>query len=227
MTEARPKKALLAGASGLVGAHVLARLLAHPAYAQVEVLVRRELSIRDPKCIQRIVDFERLDSAPHPQADDVFCCLGTTLKQAGSRDAFRRVDHDYPVALARLALAGGARQFLMVSALGARANAGVFYSRVKGETEQDIGALRLPRVVFMRPSLLLGERRDKRPGERAGIVISKLIAPLLRGPLRKYRPIHADDVAAAMLYAANHETRSGPIESDQMLYFAQREPLAP
>jgi uncharacterized protein YbjT (DUF2867 family) len=214
--EARTKQALLAGATGLVGGQLLTRLLAHPAYSRVEVLVRRELPVRNPKLVQRVVDFEHLEAVSGISADDVFCCLGTTIRKAGSQQAFRRVDHDYPLALAGLAKAAGAQQFLMVSALGADARSSVFYSRVKGETERDIAATGLTKVVFMRPSLLRGERQEVRTGERVGSVVGWLIAPLLIGPLRKYLPIDADHVAAAMVYAANHDFRPGPVESDEI-----------
>jgi uncharacterized protein YbjT (DUF2867 family) len=213
----------MAGATGLVGGHVLRRLLAHPSYSRVEVLVRRELPIRVPKLIQHIVDFEHLDAG---LADDVFCCLGTTIAKAGSQEAFRHVDHDYPLALARLGKAAGTQQFLMVSSLGADARSSVFYLRVKGETERDIAATGLPKVVFMRPSFLFGERLEQRTGERAAAFIGRMIAPLLVGPLRKYGPIHADDVAAAMLYAANHDVRPGPIESDEIARLARQENAA-
>ena len=219
----RTKQALLAGATGLVGCHLLARLLAHPSYVRVEVLVRRELSISHSKLAQRIVDFEHLQAVPGIAADDVFCCLGTTIGKAGSQEAFRRVDHDYPLALASLAKAAGAQQFLMVSSLGADARSSVFYSRVKGETERDIAAIGLPKVVFMRPSILRGERQEVRAGERVGILVGRLIAPLFIGTLRKYRPIHADHAAAAMVYAANHDFRSGPVESDAIEKLAQLE----
>jgi len=224
LEEPRNKRALIAGATGLVGGHVLTRLLAHPSYSRVEVLVRRELPIRDPKLIQRIVDFEHLDAGL--AADDVFCCLGTTIAKAGSQEAFRRVDHDYPLALARAGMAAGARQFLMVSSLGADARSSVFYLRVKGETERDIAATGLPKVVFMRPSFLFGERLEQRTGERVAAFIGRMIAPLLVGPLRKYGPIHADDVAAAMLYAANQGVRPGPIESDEIAGLARQENAA-
>ena len=219
----RTKQALLAGATGLVGGHLLTRLLAHPSYVRVEVLVRCELSISHPKLAQRIVDFEHLQAVPGIAADDVFCCLGTTIGKAGSQEAFRRVDHDYPLALASLAKAAGAQQFLMVSSLGADARSSVFYSRVKGETERDIAAIGLPKVVFMRPSILRGERQEVRAGERVGILVGRLIAPLFIGTLRKYRPIHADHVAAAMVFAANHDFRSGPVESDAIEKLAQLE----
>ena len=218
------KNALLAGATGLIGGYVLRRLLAHPSYARVEILVRRELPIRDPKLTQHIVEFARLsDGAPGVAPDDIFCCLGTTIRKAGSEEAFRRVDYDYPLALARLAKAAGAGKFLMVSALGADPKSAVFYNRVKGEVEQAITAIGLPAACFFRPSLLTGPRAEHRPGEKIGIALGKLIAPLLIGGLRKYRPIHADTVAAAMVYAANHDVAAGAIESDAIARLASLE----
>jgi uncharacterized protein YbjT (DUF2867 family) len=200
----------------------LRRLLAHSAYSKVTVWSRRALSAVHEKLKVELVDFDGILAAGE-SFDEIFCCLGTTIRKAGSQEAFRRVDHDFPLALAKLGKATGAQQFLMVSALGADAQSSVFYSRVKGETERDIAAIGLPKVIFMRPSILLGERREHRSGERAGIVAGRLIAPLLAGPLRKYRPIHADEVAAAMLYAANHEVHSGPIDSDKIARLAQQE----
>jgi len=216
------KHALLAGASGLVGERCLARLLDHAAYARVTVFSRRPLALSHAKLRVELVDFNRIQALGE-RCDDIFCCLGTTIKTAGSQQAFRRVDHDYPLMLAELGKVEGARQFVLVSALGANARSRVFYSRVKGETERDIAAIGLPKVVFMRPSILLGERHQRRPAERAGIFVGKLIAPLLLGRLRKYRPIHADEVAAAMLYAANHEVRPGPIDADEIARLAQQE----
>jgi len=218
------KNALLAGATGLVGGYLLRRLLAHPSYARVEILVRRELPVRDPKLTQHIVEFARLsDGAPGVAPDDVFCCLGTTIRKAGSEEAFRRVDYDYPLALARLAKAAGAGKFLMVSALGADPKSAVFYNRVKGEVEQAIAAIGLPAAYSFRPSLLTGPRAEHRPGEKIGIAVGKLIAPLLIGALRKYRPIHADTVAAAMVYVANHEVSGSVIESDAIARLASLE----
>ncbi len=222
MSEPRTKHALLAGATGLVGERCLARLLDHPAYSRVTVFSRRPLALSHEKLRVELVDFDALRSLDEG-CEDIFCCLGTTIRKAGSQEAFRRVDHDYPLALARLGRAAGARQFLLVSALGADANSSIFYSRVKGETEHDIAATGLPKVVFMRPSLLLGERREHRAGEGVGIFVGRLIAPMLLGPLRIYRPIPADDVAAAMLYAANHEMKAGPIDSGEIARLAKQE----
>lgn len=204
------RTALVAGASGLVGGHLLRLLLADGAYARVVTLARRELTVRHPKLEQRVVDFGTLDAfSDIPRADDVFCCLGTTIKQAGSREAFRKVDHDYVLALARTGLRAGALQFLLVSALGADPASRIFYSRVKGEVEAAVRQLPYPAIQIFRPSFLMGERAEVRLAERVGIPLARALAPLLVGPLRCYRPIHAADVARAMVQIAKEAPR-GP-----------------
>lgn len=214
------KRALLAGASGLVGGYCLRRLLAHPAYDSVTVWTRQPLPIAHRKLRVELVDFDSLPVVSGP-CDEAFCCLGTTIRVAGSREAFRRVDHDYPLAMANHAKSAGANAFLMISALGADPGSRVFYSRVKGETERDVMAAGIARTIFLRPSILLGPRRENRPGERLGIFFGRLVAPLLAGPWKKYRPVHADTVAAAMVYAANRDLPSGPIESDRIAELAR------
>jgi uncharacterized protein YbjT (DUF2867 family) len=218
------KHAVLAGATGLVGERCLGGLLEHPAYSRVTVWSRRPLSRTHPKLAVELVDFEALPPLPGDCAE-VFCCLGTTIRIAGTQEAFRRVDHDYPVALAERARAAGARQFLLVSSLGADAQSKTFYLQVKGETERDIAALGLPRHLFFRPSLLLGDRHEHRRGESAAIIASRFLAPLLIGPMRKYRPVEADDVAAAMVQAANLDLPSGAIESDRIAQMARGRPV--
>src|SRR3954462_14458535 len=148
------RSAVLVGASGLVGARLLTRLLAHPDYERVTVWVRRPVSLEIHKFAQLVVDFDRLqEHAQQLVADDVYVALGTTTKNAGSQDAFRRVDHDYPLEIARIAVRQGVQRFLMVSALGADAQSRVFYNRVKGAVETDIRAIGLPKVCsFGRPS---------------------------------------------------------------------------
>ena len=166
--------------------------------------------MRHPKLEQRVVDFGALDaSADWPPVDDVFCCLGTTIKTAGSQQAFRKVDYDYVLALARAGRRAGAKQFLLVSAIGADPASRIFYSRVKGEVERDIRALPYRGVQILRPSFLMGERKESRLAERLGIPVARVLAPLLVGPLRRYRPIHAADVARAMVRIAKEELR-GP-----------------
>ena len=208
---AETRTALLAGATGLVGSYVLKKLSASPAYSKVIVWVRRPLAVSDPKVTVELIDFDRLEER-HISAQDVYCCLGTTIKQAGSQDAFRRVDFGYPVALARRAAKDGVRRLLIVSALGANARSSVFYSRVKGEMEEAVRASGVPQIYLFRPSLLVGPRREFRLGERIGFLVSLVLRPLLG----KYRPIHADAVAEAMLIAATRDLEPGVYESDRI-----------
>lgn len=204
------KTAVIAGASGLVGSRLLDRLLAETRYARITAVVRRPLDKSHPKLEVRTVDFERLeDGLEGLSADDWFCALGTTIRQAGTREAFHRVDYGYPLSLGRLARNAGARQYLVVTAMGASARSSIFYNRVKGELERDLAALNLPRLLLFRPSLLLGDRETPRLGERAGALVMKALNPLMRGPLRTYRAIRADDVAAGMIAAARMEGEPG------------------
>jgi len=214
---AESRAALLAGATGLVGSFLLQRLLASERTARVIVWARRDIGRTHPKLKVEIADFERLHER-RVDAEDVFCCLGTTIKQAGSQAAFRRVDYDYPVALAMAAADGGARRLLVVSALGANPDSRVFYNRVKGEMEVAVRAAGVPRTIFFRPSLLSGPRAEERLGEKVGLVVGSILGPLLG----KYRPIHADIVAAAMLKAAEQDRPSGVLESDEIRRVGQR-----
>lgn len=216
------RTALLLGATGLVGGHCLNLLLNDEAYDRVHVLGRRPLPREHASLEQHVVDFERLEEHAHLiQAQDVFCCLGTTIRQAGSREAFRRVDFHYPDQIARIAVRQGAERFLIVTALGAWAGSPIFYNQVKGEIEEAIRTLSFSTLVIVRPSLLLGERAEQRRGERLGEVALRVLTPLLRGPLRKYRPIEARAVAAAMVRLAK-EGRPGVrvVESDEIARIA-------
>jgi uncharacterized protein YbjT (DUF2867 family) len=205
------RSALLLGATGLIGSFLLQRLLESARYARVAVWARRDIGKTHAKLKSEIVDFDRLHER-HVEAEDVFCCLGSTIKQAGSQAAFRRVDYDFPVALAIAAAGGGARRLLVVSALGANPDSRVFYNRVKGEMEIAVRAAGVPTTIFFRPSLLTGPRTEVRRGERIGEAIGTLLGPLLG----KYRPIAADTVAAAMLNMAMAAHPSGVIESGEI-----------
>jgi uncharacterized protein YbjT (DUF2867 family) len=197
------RTALLVGATGLVGGHCLGRLLEEPAYARVTVLVRRPLGRKHEKIDERVVDFDKLgELSPVPEADDVFVCLGTTIKAAGSREAFARVDHDYVVRAAELGRKGGAKRICAVSSVGADSASSNFYLRVKGEAERDLGALGFEVIEILRPSFLVGERQERRPGEAIGIALTRVASGLMLGPLRPYRPIDAKIVAQALVRAA-------------------------
>lgn len=212
------RTALVLGATGLVGRHVLELLLGDDAWRRVTVLARRDPGRSHPRLETRIADLEKMEEQEDAFAvTDVLCCLGTTIRQAGSQEAFRRVDHDYVVRSARLASGRGARHFLLVSALGADAESRIFYNRVKGEAERDVAALPFAGVALLRPSLLLGDRADRRFAEAAAQRVAPVLAPLLVGPLRKYRAIGADVMARAMVRVAAAGIRGvRRIESDEI-----------
>jgi uncharacterized protein YbjT (DUF2867 family) len=212
------KAALLVGASGLVGGHLLQLLLHEQRYKPVEVLVRRSLSIRDPQLNEHIIDFDHLDrNAELFRADDVFCCLGTTIRTAGSQEAFRKVDFTYVVQAAALASKNGAKQFLLVSSLGANPRSRAFYSRVKGEVEEAVSKLPFRGVHIFRPSFLLGEREERRRGEKLAIMLVKVLQPLMIAGWKRLRPVHAETVAAAMARVAGMNKQGVNIfESDQI-----------
>lgn len=206
-----PRSALLVGATGLVGSALLKLLLDSPRYERVDVWARRPLTVSHPKLVATVVDFDRLAEL-HVDAEDVYCTLGTTIRTAGSKGVFRRVDFDYPLALARTAARDGAKRVLVVSSLGADSRSGMFYSRVKGEMEESVSEAGVPKALFFRPSLLDGQRSEFRLGERLGLLFGLVLGPLLG----RYRPIHVELVARAMLRAAEKDLPAGVFESDRI-----------
>ena len=199
----RSKTVLLAGSTGLVGGFVLDLLLQEPSIEQVVNLVRRPSGQQDDRLDERQIDFEHLAEEPLGDLDEVYCCLGTTIKRAGSQEAFRRVDHDYVLALGRRGLEAGAKRFFLISSVGASPESKVFYSRVKGETEAAISALGFEELHIFQPSLLIGDRQEFRFGERLGIGLSLALDPILSWipPFAAYRGIPARTVAAGMVGA--------------------------
>ncbi len=170
---------------------------------RVVVLVRRPLSITHHKLVQHVVNFSELETLGEClSADDVYCCLGTTIKNAGTQEAFRKVDFDDTVRIAALVQHCGVNQFLIVTSLGADPHSRLFYNRVKGEVEEAIRKISFTTINIFRPSLLLGERTEHRTGEKAGAFIMSGLKYVLTGPLRKYRAIQARDVAKAMVQVA-------------------------
>lgn len=212
------RSALLVGATGLVGGHCLEWLLQEDEYERVAILTRRPLLLDHPKLEEHVVNFDRLDQyAPAIRANDIFCCLGTTIKAAGSQSEFRKVDFTYTVQICAIAVKNGADHLLVVTALGANPNSKIFYNRVKGETEEALSKLSCEAMHFFRPSLLLGDRKGSRRVEKAGIAAMRAFSVMMAGPLKKYRPIEARVVARAMVLAAR-SNQAGVIvhESDQI-----------
>lgn len=194
------RSVLLAGVTGLVGRELFAGLLADPGVGEIHLLTRRPFHHEDPRVHPRLVDFAALPTLP--PLDEVYLALGTTIKVAGSQAAFRAVDFDANLAVARAARAAGARRLGLVSAMGADARSGVFYSRVKGELEDALAALDYEGQVIARPSMLAGDRESLgqpvRGGERLALKLTRALRPLIPA---NYRSIQARDVAAALLRA--------------------------
>ena len=198
--------AIVMGATGLVGKALINQLCQDPRYAKITCLVRAPLSKKDyydpmQKLEPLVIDFEVLqDYQGYFTVDHVYCCLGTTLKKAGSKSAFRRVDFEYIHVCAQLARAQRAKSFVWISSLGANAKSRNFYLRVKGELENAILTMpQLPNAAAVRPPLLAGDRNEYRPAESWGLKVLERIAPLMRGPLAKYKPVHANQVASEMI----------------------------
>ncbi len=202
--------AVVAGGTGLVGSFLLKFLDADPTFTEVRALTRRAQESQFAKVNWVQVNFDDQISlnVACSAADVAFCCLGTTIKTAGSQEAFRKVDHDYVLAFAKAVKAGGAAQFHTVSAIGASAKSSVFYSRVKGEAEEALKKMDFKTLGIYQPSFLEGPRQESRIGEKIGGVAMKVLSPLMMGSLKVYKPIHVKTVAAAMSRAAI-EARAG------------------
>ncbi|MFL5744486.1 MAG: NAD(P)H-binding protein [Niastella sp.] len=202
------KTAVVLGATGLIGQHLVQELLQNEFFTKVRILVRRPLTLNHPKADIQVVNFndEKDIAARIDIGDVIFCCVGTTRKKVkGNKTEYRKVDYDIPIITARLGVQHGFSQFLMVSAIGANPVAANFYLQLKGCIEEDITALPFESIHIFRPSLLLGKREEFRLGERMGGVVIKAVSFLLIGAWRKYKPIQAADVAKSMVAAANRE----------------------
>jgi uncharacterized protein YbjT (DUF2867 family) len=194
---------MLLGATGLTGGKVLQGLLGRDEVSQVVALVRHKLPTLHEKLDQHEVDFDKLeDNAELFDVDVIICCLGTTIKKAGSQDQFRKVDLGYPMKAGELGRSRGVRAFILMSAIGASSSSTIFYNRVKGELEDALRDLDYPYLSIYHPSLLLGDRKEQRTAEALGIKAMPLVNRLLIGPLDKYRGIEAQTVASAMVNEA-------------------------
>ena len=197
------KTAVIAGASGLVGKQLIFKLIESPEYHKIIVLVRTPIQIKHPKVVQVKVDFDKLNEFREEiKGDHFFCCLGTTMKKAGSKEAFYKVDFTYCLNFAKTAEANLATKFLLISSIGADSSSSVYYSKVKGELEIQISKLNIPEIHIFHPSILVGNRLELRFGEIIGIAIAKIISPLFVGGMKKYKPMEVTILAQAMLNVA-------------------------
>jgi len=213
------RTAIVVGSNGLIGSELLNMLLEDDYYRTVVSLARKYLDMKNPKLVQYIIeDYNQLDEFEELiAADDIYCCLGTTMKKAGSKEAFKKVDYEYPLNIARLASLNDSQQFFLVSSLGANPESGVFYNKVKGQVEESIKQIEFKGIHIFRPSLLLGQRDEKRGGESSAKVLMNTFSFAMVGPWKKYKPIQAKKVAEVMFSTA--QKNSGGIhvyESDQI-----------
>lgn len=197
------KTAIILGSTGLTGSNLLKILLQSEIYSKVAIFVRKEIKISHPKLVQYTVDFDNPDSYQDLiDADDLFCCLGTTIRKAGTEEAFEKVDLIYPIQFSQIAVKKGVKQCLIVSSMGANPNSNNFYMRTKGKCEEELRQQPFQATLIFRPSLLLGRRNEFRLFEKMGEYLMKLFSIFFVERLRKYRPIKAKKVAYAMYYMA-------------------------
>ena len=202
-------RAVIVGASGLIGRNLVNTLLLTHDYSEVISISRKKLPIHSGKLKQVIAEFDDVDEyEEYITGRALFCCLGSTRSKTPDKKEYYKIDHDHPVRLAEIALKNGVEQYHLVSSLGADANSSNFYLKMKGETEEDIKKVGLKALCIYRPSILVGERTESRQMERMAIKFILLISPLLIGPFRKYRAIHAKAVAKAM-YKTSLKPREG------------------
>lgn len=198
------RAAIVVGATGLTGSSLIEQLCENDEYVSVIVIARRKLHYVHPKLEVKIRNFDTLEEKDIEFAHELYCCLGTTIKKAGSREEFEKVDFEYPLAIASLAKKQGIPHLLVITAMGANEQSKIYYNRVKGKLEQALIELGMQRLSIIRPSLLVGQRDEFRFGEKAGEKVLKLAKPLLVGPLKRMRSIDASQVAKAMIVIALH-----------------------
>ncbi|SHN79554.1 NAD(P)H-binding [Paenibacillus sp. ov031] len=218
--ENHERQALVIGATGLVGGLLVRSLLQNPAYGRIRVLVRRPLEMEHPKLEQHVVDWEQLEEQKDlfRDVDDLYCCLGTTIKKAGSQENFRQVDFHYPVKAAKLAKEHGLSQMLVISSMGADAGSRVFYSRTKGEMEEALTDIGFRSLHIFRPSLILGDRKEKRLGEQLAAHAMTFLDRWMKGRVDKYRAIQASTIARAMMNIALVQTNGNHVYSNDVIH---------
>ncbi len=215
--------ALIFGSSGLVGNLLLEELIHSEDYSMIKIFVRQRTDFSHPKVKEIFIDFSYPDIfSAHITGNDLFICLGSTIKKAGSVINLEKIDRDLPIQIASIANANGVQKIAVISSIGADPGSGNYYLRIKGEMENGIKKLDFKQIVIVRPSILLGERKEKRNGEAVGKVVMKTVNPLLKGKLRKYRAIHGRDVARAMILALQKDTSVSIYESDELQKLADR-----
>jgi len=211
------RTAIIFGATGLVGNLLLEELIKSPDYSSVKIFVRQPAGVSEVKIEEIITDFSDPDSfSAKITGDDLFICLGTTIKKVGTVANMEKIDRDLPIMLAGIARKNGIKRIAVVSSIGASASSRNYYLRIKGEMEEGILKLDFEKIVIVRPSMLLGDRKERRTGEMVSKVVIKAFQPVLTGKLLKYRAIHGRNVARAMIILLQKETERKIFESDEL-----------
>ena len=211
------RTAIIFGATGLIGNLLLEELIQSGEYSEIKIFVRQTTGVFHEKVQEFTVDFLNQDTFLNQiKGDDVFICLGTTIKKAGSIKRMEEIDRDLPVMLASSASINGAKRIAVVSSMGAASQSSNYYLRIKGEMEQEILKLKFENIAIVRPSMLLGERKERRAGETAGKIVMKVFHPLFFGKMKKYRAIHGKDVAKAMIAILQKDQIKNIYESDEL-----------
>ena len=220
--ERQGKKAIVLGATGLVGRLLTRKLLKNAQYSEVLIMGRTPFGERDPKLTEIRADLRAPEDFEHLFSGDVvFCCIGTTKAKTPDKKKYKAIDYGIPVTAARLCKANGIPAFLVISALGANPQSSLFYNRIKGEMEAAVLRYDLPHTYLLQPSLIGGNRSETRKGEKLAIKIMGLLQPIFRGPLAKYRIIEPDTIAEAMIYLAEKPQATPRIPSDQIQKLGQ------
>ena len=218
------KKALLFGASGLVGGHLLNQLINDNNYSKIKLFVRSIPEISDPKIEIIKTDFNNLQNHKEDiKGDDCFFCIGTTKQNSPNKNEYRRVELEVPKVIAQIAKSNSVNSFVFISSGYADPKSSVDYLKLKGEVEEELKRLSFIKLGIMRPSFLLGDRKKKRVGEKIGIFVFKLLSPLFLGPLKKMKPIDSAIVAKVMIKAANEDLQKTIFDSNEIyeLYLNQ------
>ena len=211
------KTALLFGSSGLIGGHLLNKLIQNNDYNKIKIFVRAEPKVKDPKIEIIKTDFNNLENHIEDiKGDDCFFCIGTTKQNSPDKNEYKRIERDIPVEIAEIAKANLINSFIYVSSGFADPKNSGAYLRYKGEVEKELKKLNFTKLGIMRPSFLMGNRKEKRFGEKIGIFLFKLLSPLFLGPLKKMKPIHSETVANAMIEIANGNVQQSVFESNEI-----------
>jgi len=212
------KTALLFGSSGLVGGHLLNQLIKDTNYSKIKLFVRSDAEISDPKVEIIKTDFNNLQNhKENIKGDDCFFCIGTTKKNSPDKDEYKRIELDIPREVAKIAKSNLVNSFIFVSALYANPKSSGEYMRFKGQVEEELKELNFPKLAIMRPSFLIGNRKEKRASETIGIFVFKLLSPLLLGPLKKMKPILSETVARVMIIVIQNDIQKTTFESNEIV----------